>query len=257
MGGQFAIGIYISGNNRDVRAIEEGEVIFTIDEERFPNNIPSGVGNLIVLHHGDGLISGYAHLESGTLYMNDSEEFSINRGGIIGRVGDSGWTYGRRLGLMIFDSEFNQFVNPLLVLPSINDTEKPVIRDLRLAFGDQITKLVDMLVVESGKYELHGDIYDISEHTHGFTTMAPFSITVYMNGAEMNRFSFKSLQEVEDKIILQTSEGITAEDMYVGDRTVNLGKYDISPGNMSIEIIVADYSGNETGTISNFTVSGP
>ncbi len=252
-GGRFSIGLSISGENKTVHAVEEGEIIFTTDSGGSQRLLPSGIGNFAVVQHQGGLMSVYTHLKDGSVM---SGPYSVREGAVIGETGDSGWTYGRQLGFAVMDSEFNQFVNPLLFLPSIIDTVKPVIGEPRFRHGDTEIPLLEGDVVQAGRYDLIADIYDASGYTGGLNPMAPFSVILYINGSETIRYTFEALRETDGKIVLHKSEGKSFQQVYFGERGINLGKYDVSPGNMSIEIIAADYAGNETGIIRNIIIAG-
>ncbi len=252
-GGRFSIGLSIAGQNKTVHAVEEGEIIFTLDSGRSERLVPSGLGNFTVVQHQGGLMSIYTHLKDGSVR---SDSYSLREGAVIGETGDSGWTYGRQLGFAVMDSEFNQFVNPLLFLPSVIDTVNPVISGLRFQHGDAAIPLLEGDVVQAGRYDLIADIYDVSGYTSGLNPMAPFSVILYINGSETIRYTFEALREVEGTIILQKSEGRSFREVYFSKRGINLGKYDVIPGNMSIEIIAADYAGNETDLIRNIIISG-
>lgn len=253
-GGQFLIGLAIAGKDDSVVAAEDGEIIFTAVGGNCRGKLPSGLGDFVVLQHEDGLKSIYTHLQG--IAVKDNEKEAVAEGERIGTMGDTGWTYGRHLGFIILDSEFNQFVNPLLVLPTVVDTNKPVVENLRFQYGDTEIDIDEGSVIPAGRYNLLADVYDISQYTLGLNAMAPFSVTVFLNGSEMNRYTFEALQEVEKNIILRQSEGKGYSEIYAGERTINLGKYDIIPGNISIEIIAADYEGNEISVIYNVLVSG-
>ncbi len=255
-GGQFSTGISISGKNRTARAVEKGEVIFSIDNGTVHGRLPSGPGNMVVVQHEDGLKSIYTQLQDRSVKTYESSDYQVRKGALLGKIGDTGWTYGRHLGFSILDSEFNQFVNPLLILPSVLDTVKPVIQNARLQYGDTTILLEEDIQVPAGRYNLIADIYDVSQYALGLTPMAPYSVTVYINGSEMNRYTFEALQEVDKRIVLQQSKNREFSEIYFGERTINAGKYDIIPGNVSIEIIVTDYAGNETSITLNFTCIG-
>jgi murein DD-endopeptidase MepM/ murein hydrolase activator NlpD len=52
-------------------------------------------GNFIRLNHGDGVTTGYMHLQSGSMYVNFGER--VQTGQLIARVGTTGGSTGCHL----------------------------------------------------------------------------------------------------------------------------------------------------------------
>jgi len=71
-----------------------------------------GWGNTVVVDHGEGLKSRYAHLRD----VQVIEEEEITQDFVLGTVGMTGWTTGPHLHLEIYEN--GRTVNPLVVLPS-------------------------------------------------------------------------------------------------------------------------------------------
>jgi LysM repeat protein len=85
-----------------VVASQDGNVIFA--------GIRAGYGRLIILDHGNGLTSWYAHLDKILVKLSEK----VQRGELIGKVGDSGRTTGPHLH---FEVRLNgKPQNPLLYL---------------------------------------------------------------------------------------------------------------------------------------------
>jgi murein DD-endopeptidase MepM/ murein hydrolase activator NlpD len=70
----------------------------------------SGYGNYLVVNHGSGIKSLYAHL--GEIKTKKGQE--VSQGAILGTIGTSGWSTGPHLHLEIWEN--NQPINPLAVL---------------------------------------------------------------------------------------------------------------------------------------------
>lgn len=87
-----------------VKPIKEGLVTFA-------DYRTDGYGNLIILDHGKGLESYYAHLSK----IEVQEGQQVNTGMEIGQIGTSGYATGAHLHLEILSNGIS--INPLLVLP--------------------------------------------------------------------------------------------------------------------------------------------
>ncbi len=84
--GRFHAGIDIAGNNGDpIRAAASGTVIEVVSQ--------TGYGNTVVINHGEGWTTLYAHLS--TFAVSTGQQ--VNVGDVIGAVGNTGWSTGPHL----------------------------------------------------------------------------------------------------------------------------------------------------------------
>jgi len=88
-----------------IRAVEAGEVIYS-DQLR-------GYGNLVIIRHGDGFASVYAHNQVNLV----KEGQTVARGDIIGKVGSTGRVSGPHLHFEIRKNNIAQ--DPLKYLPPL------------------------------------------------------------------------------------------------------------------------------------------
>ncbi len=88
-----------------IRAVERGEVIYS-DELR-------GYGNMVIVRHGGGIVSVYAHNQVNLV----REGQQVARGEIIARVGSTGRVTGPHLHFEIRKNNLAQ--DPLLYLPQL------------------------------------------------------------------------------------------------------------------------------------------
>ncbi len=255
-GTHFAVGLRLAGKDRAVWAADEGEMVYYWNEEQKQSALPCGLGNMVIIEHPKGLKSLYGHLEGLSLDSGGDENYRVGNRDYIGHIGGSGWTYGNQLAFAVFDSEFHQIVNPLLVLPSVLDDREPVVRNAELKYGDTVILLENDIVVETGDYALAAEIFDPSQYSNVWTPMAPFAVSVFLNGSEVKKIVFEALQELNGRLIMRSSEKNDYEELYIGKQTMQLDKLNLIPGKTSIEIIVRDYAGNETSVIYQFEVTG-
>jgi hypothetical protein len=253
-GHHFSIGVRIAGKDGEVNPAEDGEVIFYWDEKQKRSSLPSGLGNMAVVEHANGLKTIYGHLKDTSYVGDDLSDYDVDHRERLGEIGNTGWTFGNQLFFSIFDSEFNQYVNPILVLPSTVDLERPVIRRTALVFGDSLIFLEEDILVTAGQYDIIAEVYDTGGGAQVWSRQAPFSVLVYINGSEISRIVFEALQEIESKVVLQTSGLAGHNELYYDERSMILGSHTFIPGLTSLEIIVKDYQGNEAAELYRFEV---
>ena len=90
---------YAAPYGRDVLAVRAGRVVsvHTTCGRRSGNRCGRGYGNSVLIDHGGGITSFYAHLSQVTVSVNDP----IRQGQVIGKVGSTGLSTGNHLHLEI------------------------------------------------------------------------------------------------------------------------------------------------------------
>jgi lipoprotein NlpD len=94
-----------------VHAAQDGEVIYS--------DVLRGYGNVIILRHGQGFATVYAHNQHNQVH----EGQRVRRGEVIGSVGDSGRTSGANLHFEVRHD--NVARNPLYFLPAVAHVAAP------------------------------------------------------------------------------------------------------------------------------------
>ncbi|MFO7848383.1 MAG: hypothetical protein R6V67_00360 [Spirochaetia bacterium] len=263
--GSFFKGLEIDAQEGEIRAIESGKIIF-IAEESPPHNgaLPSGLGNSVVVEHERGIRSVYGYL-TGTPEGTDNREVgkdevlplsggsSSGRTLSDGREGEENSREGeenRVFYLKILDSEVEQAVNPLLSLPSVDDTQDVGIEAVELVSTGNPEKasvpLGEKSSVEAGEYEIHIEAYDYYDSEDRTFPTAPFSFSIYINGEEEFNIRFESITAEELSHTLVGTGGKSASDLYKDKRRFCPGTLQLNPGEAIIEVVVSDIAGNET-----------
>jgi murein DD-endopeptidase MepM/ murein hydrolase activator NlpD len=95
----------ISGAN--IFAVQSGTVTMAV------TGWGGGYGHYVVIDHGGGITSLYAHMAVGSPFVKVGDE--VEKGEVIGRVGNTGWSYGAHLHFEIRKN--GTPVNPLNYIP--------------------------------------------------------------------------------------------------------------------------------------------
>jgi hypothetical protein len=239
----FHGGIDISGGEQEVRPIADGEVLFTFEEGEDCAALPSGLGSFVVIEHDKELRSVYAHLKKGSVIAGAEK---VKQTDVIGIIGDSGSSNGKHLHLTLIDREFDQVVNPLLILPPIPDKRFPEVRSVQLRQGQNVVDVYNGITVVPGLMDIILDVRDSAENTKLYVPMAPFKVSGYANGEELFQVNYEALREKDGTLILEKSAEKSFPQFYREEWKIKPGTIQLNPGDVRLEISVQDFAGNET-----------
>ncbi len=239
---QYLKGIDIGGESQDISPIEAGELVFYSSPGTSLLDIPSGLGTYVIYQHKNGIRSLYGHLEDGSVNI-DQQQISLSD--TIGMMGSTGSAVGTMLHLQVIDIEFEKYINPLLSLPLLIDGSKPVIDEVYLITEEGKKAISSGDIINSDVFGLSADIRDLSEDVAYYCPVSPFSISLFINGENLANINFESLRIKDDEMILQELEGISHDELYRSEWEFYLGEFELSPGDVMIEISVKDFAGNE------------
>lgn len=241
-GDHFFTGVSLTGDGDQVAPIDHGETVFVWDGGAGLPAIPSGLGAYVVLEHDRGIRSVYGHLAFDSVHAATA---TIRQGESLGRVGNSGFTKGNQLYLQIMDLELRQIVNPLLLLPPLVDTQRPVIEEPRFLRQGMERLLGSETTIEAGRVDVVARIYDVSEHLRFRNPIAPYHVVVLMNGEETFDLRYDSLREEDGRFYLSGDQETALSRLYHGQWDIRLGSLELMPGEYRMEILARDFAGNE------------
>ena len=249
-GDHFHNGIDIGGGDQVVHPVLPGELVFRYDEEDDYTSLPRGTGSTVVLHHDQNILSLYFHLKNGSLGPVHS---AYQETDTVGIVGGSGRSEGPDLHFAVFDEEAASTINPLTFLPPLADSQPPVIRRLFLSVGDQKLLLQEGAVVKPGKAVVLADAFDLREDVKFSWPMAPYSVSLSLDGVEAAKIAFDSLQVSSGRMVVGSSS-LARSDVYDPDGLVRCGSIELRAGGSHLRVSVRDFAGNETSREISLTV---
>ena len=236
-------------NAEIVRSAGNGTLVFSMKQNRNMSGFPGTLGNAVNIAHDDSLISVYGNLDS--LERLDTRT-TVETGTILASAGTSGWTKRGALLFQVVDQERKTMLNPLLVLPSRPDSRGPSIKNvIAVAPNNQIATLGTAKYIRQGKYRLYADILDTIDGSQ--IALAPFRVSVLLNGSECMTIPFEVLKEKGGKLYLDSPE-YTTETLYSDSDRMYLGALTINRGRADIAIIARDTAGNERSALFSLQV---
>lgn len=228
-------------NTSTVRAADDGILLITLDKRHGAGVFPSTLGNALIVIHDDGLQTIYGNIEDTSVFRN---RITVEANTVVGRTGNSGWGTPNALLFQVIDNQKKAYINPLLLLPSVNDKIPPQIRNIILV-NDQNTafQMAGQKSLRQGSYELYAEIFDTA--TAGGYTFSPFRITIFVNGVSMRTIPFETITQKDGAFYLGNT-AFTDTLLYRKKNTLYLGKIILNRGKSDILITARDITGNET-----------
>lgn len=136
----FHNGIDLPGEGMKVLTPRDGRVLYRIQTEFTPGEMPFGGGNTLIIDHGDQW-TGYMHLKS----MADAvlQSFKLTAGEKLGTSGNTGHSGGAHLHFFIYDAANRAMLNPLIVMPHTYyaDTRPPEAKDWGVLLADKFASV--------------------------------------------------------------------------------------------------------------------
>ncbi len=233
---------------KTVRASEHGKHLINIDEDY--SAFPSSLGNAIIFIHEDGLQTIYGNLKDTNLFSSRNKTEASTA---IGQSGDSGWCEDEALIFQVVDTKKQVFINPLLLLPAVEDNIRPKIDSVILIDKNKREiNLEKTKIIKKGSYKLYANIYDkIKKDKEG--SLSPFRVTVLINGINVISVPFEVLKTENQNCILQEAK-ISAKDLYQTEGKMHFGDLNLTSGKIDLTINARDISGNEVIKTFSFIV---
>lgn len=238
-GKDFSQGVVFK-DTQTVKASEHGKLLIAIEKKDNIGRFPSALGNALIFIHEDGLQTVYGNLEDTQLFKT-REETDANS--IIGTTGQSGWSEPKSLIFQVADIKNKVFLNPLLLMPYLEDKILPQIQNVILTDRKNNTvNLNEIKMIKQGSYDLYASISDkITKESKDFS---PFRVTVFLNGTNVSIIPFEVLTSDQSKFYLKGSK-IHETLLYGKKGYLYLGKIDFTRGKTNLTISARDITGNE------------
>lgn len=241
-GDHFHSGLDIASFKQPVYAPAAGQVLYVHDRSRDPFGVQPGPGNFVLLDHGKGWWSGYFHLNS---VENFPSSLSLKEGDKIGESGNSGHSYGSHLHFFFAKDNGSTYVNPLQVLPAVEDKNAPAIGDIKIHTNpDSYTRIRSSetsTVRLTRPYPVTVSITDPGLEKN--TRRGVYKLRWSLNGGAKQELVFDTLKQTPSGWRLSGSYGF--ERIFLNQDYL-LGEIEFVQGENRIWIEVEDHKGNRS-----------
>lgn len=244
------LGIALAAEHGIVRAAGAGELVFSRDSKDAHSVLPSTLGTFAVVEQEDGMTALYAHLAAGsvpaTLRRVESQT-------LLAAVGETGFTAGSGLLFSLFDRKETRWVNPLLLLPPLEEKRAPLIRQAVLQGRDKSYVLGEQRTVPQGSYALSLDLSDPTGAAWSPGPSAPFYVRVLIDGSKIAELRYETAEAESGRLNFFPAER-EGSSLRAGDGKTVLPARLFPRGKSLIEVFAKDYAGNERSASWSFSV---
>ncbi|MCL2210389.1 MAG: M23 family metallopeptidase [Treponema sp.] len=242
--GMPVLGMIFSGGT-DVLAAESGEVIFSRNKNDPASRLPSPLGSWTALDHGDGLISIYSRYAEHEIPFTQTY---VERQTAIASSGISGWSLQNGFYFMLFDRRERRWINPAMIITPLQETRPPQIIsvDLRNAQGTGMQSRN----LTQGRYTVV-----VNAAGAGRQQYAPQKIICLVNGAEVSSLNFEAVSARDGVLMVSRNGLVSARQIYSGYPSFEAAEVFFTRGQVTLEIIVQDISGESRSVVNRLIVN--
>jgi len=253
--GQPVLGMIFSGGT-DILAAESGEVIFSQSKNDSASRLPSPLGAWTAIDHGDGLISIYSRYDNSQQpdlsYVSKQQAIAVS--------GISGWSSGEGFYFMLYDRRERRWINPELIITPGLETRPPVI--LSVSLRNAQGQIVQTNNLNQGRYTVIVNTAGGTSNAPGRSVpgassvqYAPVRILCSVNGAEVGSLNFEAVSARDGTLMVYRNGLIPAKQVYADIPSYEAAEVFLTRGQVTLEVIVQDISGNSRSTVSRFFVN--
>jgi len=226
-----------------------GELIFVHDPDNVASRFPSPMGSWMALDHGDNLVGLYSRYAS----TRDALVPTImEKNTVLASSGRSGWTEQDGLYFAFYDRRERRWINPSIIISSLEDTYPPVIRqvELRNAAGTLFNP-AQVRNIPQGLYTIYVDAVDTI--SPGGKILAPNRIISSINGVEAGVLSFETLISKNGSRMVYCNGIVPASQVYSA-QGFGLGEVRFTRGQATLVIEARDMANNSRSVNYRLTI---
>lgn len=219
----------------DIKAAEDGKILLVMKDLSDDNDFfPSTLGTALIIAHEDNLASVYGNIDSETLYVSSENNYSVEKGTILGQSGNSGWQQSKStLEFQIIDTKNTSAINPKVLLPR-QETELPLtLTDICLKNkNNDYFNLNETRTYPTGIYKIYRKRNNIA---------VPYKSSILINGIQYDQIIYNTIIEENGKICVLGKRKYSQADVYPNKNLQLIGEVMLSPGKTTLNIIVTDF----------------
>lgn len=220
--------------SESVRASGHGFLLMKFEKKY---GFPSTLGDSVIIAHDNGLVSVYGNLEDESI----TEFNNIQSGSTIAKTGNSAFGTPGDLLFQVIDTVQRAKLNPLLLLPEIQDKSRPALDSLVLtnSQGTDYTVYQNRRI-RPGEYRVYVSSYDTIGRPG--VRMPVYKTTFFVNGQEKCEMRSETLKEKEGFLYYSADSDIKIK-ADTGKGT-EIGSVLLRPGKNTVSVELVDLAKN-------------
>lgn len=227
---------------------EDGRILVIIADSNDDSDFfPSTLGTAVIISHEDNLLSVYGNLDEESITINNINETFIEKGTILGITGNSGYQSEQSsLEFQIIDTKNSTAINPKVLMSRMEAENKYVLSDISIMNRNgEIFSLNNNKTFPAGLYKVY---------QKRNTVVMPSKTSVLFNGVVVDELTYNTIAQENGKICINgTKKKYTSDDVYPRTDIFLLGETMLTPGKITLGLIVTDAMG-QTSTL-NYNLS--
>lgn len=231
-----------------ISAAQDGRAVAVIGEYDDDSSFfPSTLGTAVVMSHDDSLLTVYGNIDSDTLSESARKGEKIERGAPLGSSGNSAWQNGRSsLEFMAIDTKSGAAINPRALLPRSGDELPLTLSDITLIGKDgEKRSLLASRSLPAGTYRIYRRRQSVA---------MPYKSRVTVNGVTVDEIFYDQLIQNGNTVCVSGSKKYDKDALYPDDFFHLVGAATLTPGKISLGMILTDILGKETTSIYSLAV---
>lgn len=232
-----------------VTASENGRLLIVISDTNDDSDFfPSTLGTAVIISHEDNLLSVYGNLDDNSLTTNDIKETFIEKGSTLGITGNTAYqTDQNNLEFQIIDTKNSTAINPKILMSRMESELKYHLSDISMVNRNgQIFSLSTNRTFSSGLYKIYQKRNAV---------VMPAKTSVLFNGVVVDELSYNTVAQENGKICINGSKKkYTSDDIYPRDDLFLLGETMLTPGKITLGLMVTDSMGQTSTLNYNITI---
>lgn len=240
----FHDGMDVISVDQNVYPVMPGSLVYYWNKSRFPFDEYPGMGNFIIIDHGNDIIGIYGHLSDGTVPKSNYAE-----GEILGTMGNTGHSMAKHLHFTLYKRNEKKSINPFAILPRIEDSKPPMHVATWFHIGDRYVQLRD-----KGNYRItahHPLLLEITDTISKRERLGVYKLAVQINERTVLDVEFNEINSAKN---ILTVGGMTSQDLFDEKGYYRVAGARYVEGENRVKIVATDFNGNRMESSLAFSI---